>query len=445
MVFLLTWHGTLLCRRRQDGALVHRPLTDRSEDAAPVELDMPIERLRAEFSHHLRAVLPELPDHAPGALQRFHMRWAADQRTLNFYHGNVFLSAALSTGLVEALAPKAEDWEAFLPVSQAVLDALRELLGSSWLVRSTGALVERPAMWRFFNLLLGDIAVDLRYQLPLDLANWPHRLTLLRDGWRIEQLCLYRPLVYYAAFGSPAIMQQFAASVVSLIEFGRYQGHIAVLTDHSQTQLAELLPADVLARLAIVQFKPSDRPGFMTARYLILDLPNAWQFQPILYIDADVVFDRDVAPMLREIAVSDRIAAPFEPFSALRRSPPSGATLLQRDHCSPGDVAGFNTGTLGIPNLRAHAETLRLIRRIIANHSLLYGRGALPYADQEIANYLAFRLANFDTTLIARFVRVGGTDSHPRDGVGLAHFWGVAGAAARAQAMRDYLTLLRAG
>jgi hypothetical protein len=181
----------------------------------------------------------------------------------------------------------------------------------------------------------------------------------------------------------------------------------------------------------------------MTARYLILDVPSAWQFQPILYIDADIVFDRDVAPMLRAIATSDRIAAPFEPFSALSRSPPSGATLLQRDYCSPGDLAGFNTGTLGIPNLRAHAETLRLIRRIIANHSLLYGRGALPYADQEIANYVSFRLAHFDTTLIARHVRIGTIESHPGDGVGLAHFWGVAGAAARAQAMRDYLTLLR--
>ena len=194
MVFLLTWHGTLLCRRR-DGVLVHRPLADRSEDAPPVELDMPIERLRVDFSHHLRGVLPELPDHPPGALQGFRMRWAADQRTLNFFQGNVFLSAALGSGLVQASAPEARDWEAFLPVSQAVLDALRELLTNPWLVRSTGALVERPAMWRFFNLLLGDIAVDLRYQLPLDLANWPHRLTLLRDGWRIEQICLYRPLV----------------------------------------------------------------------------------------------------------------------------------------------------------------------------------------------------------------------------------------------------------
>ena len=47
---------------------------------------------------------------------------------------------------------------------------------------------------------------------------------------------------------------------------------------------------------------------------------------------------------------------------------------MQRDFCSPGYMAGFNTGTLGIPNLRAHAETLRLIRRIIMNHSLLHGR-----------------------------------------------------------------------
>ena len=86
---------------------------------------------------------------------------------------------------------------------------------------------------------------------------------------------------------------------------------------------------------------------------------------------------------------------------------------------------------------------MRLIRPIIANHSALYGRGALPYADQEIANYVPFRLAQFDTTLIARCVRVGTIESHPGDGVGLAHFWGVSGSAVRAQAMRDYQALLR--
>ena len=56
-------------------------------------------------------------------------------------------------------------------------------------------------------------------------------------------------------------------------------------------------------------------------------------------------------------------------------------------------MAGFNTGTLGIPNLRAHAETLRLIRRIIMNHAAVHGRSALPFVDQEIANYVSYRIA----------------------------------------------------
>jgi hypothetical protein len=98
---------------------------------------------------------------------------------------------------------------------------------------------------------------------------------------------------------------------------------------------------------------------------------------------------------------------------------------------------------MGIPNLRAHGAILRLIRRIIMNHSLLHGREALPYVDQEIANYVSYRLANFDTGLISRFVRFAGADAHLGSRCGLVHFWPVPGAAARAQAMRDYLTRLR--
>jgi hypothetical protein len=108
-------------------------------------------------------------------------------------------------------------------------------------------------------------------------------------------------------------------------------------------------------------------------------------------------------------------------------------------------MAGFNTGTLGIPNIRAHADTLRLIRRIIMNHSTLHGRMALPYVDQEIANYVSYRIAHFDTGLISRFVRFAGDDAHNGPRCGLVHLWPVAGAAARAQAMRDYLARLRAG
>ncbi len=154
--------------------------------------------------------------------------------------------------------------------------------------------------------------IDLRHQMPFDLASWPHRLTLLRDGWRIEQICQYRPLVYYSVFDRPEIMEQFAISVRSLIEFGRYQGQIVVLTDRASPELARMLPAEYMDRVTIIPFQPHDRPGFMVARYLILDWPDAWRYQPLLYVDADIVFDRDVTPMLHAIAMSDRIAAPVE-------------------------------------------------------------------------------------------------------------------------------------
>jgi hypothetical protein len=444
MAFLLTWHGTLLCRHRQSGALVHRPPSPASDDVVPVALDLPMEQLQPGFGHHLHATLPQLPANPPGELQRFRLQWAGDQRTITLQHDEAFLSAEPNGDQVTLVKAAAGGWQTFLPMSQIDLDVLRTIMTSAWLTRSSGALAERPATGALFHLHVGDLSVDLRFQLPFDLANWPDRLTLLRDGWRIDQICQYRPLIYYSAFGSAEIIEQFAISVRSLLEFGCYQGPIVVLTDQTPAALARHVAAEDLARVALLQIQPSDRPGFMSARYLILDWPDARQFQPLLYVDTDTVFDRDVTPMLRAVATSDRIAAPIELLSTLSDSPASGATLMQRDFCSPGYMAGFNTGTLGIPNIRAHAETLRLIRRIIMNHSVLHGRLALPYVDQEIANYVSYRLMNFDTGLISRFVRFLGGDADIGNRCGLVHFWPVPGAAARAQAMRDYLARLRA-
>ena len=84
-----------------------------------------------------------------------------------------------------------------------------------------------------------------------------------------------------------------------------------------------------------------------------------------------------------------------------------------------------------------------MLRRIVMNHSILHGRLALPYVDQEVANYVSYRLAPVDTGLISRFVRFAGNDADAGPRCGLVHFWPVPGAAARAQAMRDYVARLR--
>ena len=53
---------------------------------------------------------------------------------------------------------------------------------------------------------------------------------MLLDGWRIDLICRYRPLIYYAACGSAAFMQQFTLSLTSLVTIGAYDGAILVMT-----------------------------------------------------------------------------------------------------------------------------------------------------------------------------------------------------------------------
>jgi len=179
-------------------------------------------------------------------------------------------------------------------------------------------------------------------------------------------------------------------------------------------------------RLTVLHHEPTDFAGYVAAKYAILDWLPASQFQPLLFLDADIICDRPIEPVLCALAASDRIAAPIEEFSALQNSPSMGATLLQQDGCSPRYAVGFNCGTLGIPNLATHITTLRLLRTVMVNHADIHGRHAQGWVDQEIANYVSYRDAHFDTHLLTRFVRYAGWDNKTAGlsgRVGLVHFW----------------------
>jgi hypothetical protein len=446
MTALLTWQGTFLCRHRTTGGLIQRPVDSPLDDADLVDIGIPAELLQVTFANHLRNDTGLSLQLTEGALAGWAITRAADGRSINLEREGQYLSAIYRGEGINGAA-HAKDWEAFLPLSPADVEALRALPANNWVVRSTGAPVASKDVRfsAFSGLNLGSLKVDLRWQLPFDLSAWPNRLTLLREGWRIEQICRFRPLVYFAAFGNEATMRQFALSVRSLVTFGGYDGDIAVLTDHTAEEIAALLPAFDRPRVSVLQCDARDRMAFMAARYTIADWPDAWQYQPLLYADTDTIFDADIGPILRAIACSDRISAPVEAMSPLRTSASVGAGLLQLDGCDPRSMYGFNSGTIGIPNLFEHAHTLRLIGRVIANNAALNGRDSLGYADQEVANYVSYKIGHFDTVLLSPFVRVGWDNSVPRDNRrGILHFWAVAGSEERADVMTAYLQALEA-
>jgi hypothetical protein len=363
-----------------------------------------------------------------------------DHRSLMFFRDGRFLTVQGQTDVVIAADGDPGESAWFMAISGDDVAVLADVLSGEWLVQSadSGTRPERGSLTPGFVLNVGSLAVDLRWNLPFDRSQWPHRLPVLRDGWRIDLIYRFRPLVYFAAFGGSAFMQQFALSLESLATAGAYEGAIAVLTDKTPAEISTLAPPVMRSRLIVLPTSAHDKLAYMAARLTIGTWPEARDCQPLLYVDADILFDLPIAPMLWAIARSGRICAPAEP-EPLAGSTFVGGYLLQADNCSPGSRMGFNSGTLGIPNLRRFGPALDLIGRVMHNRASLCGRDGLPYADQPIANYVLYRLDAVDTELISPYVRLANNSADPADRRGLVHFCWVADAGVRADVMRAYL------
>ncbi len=445
MIYFLTTHGTLLVHR--DGGLAHESLRDIKDSANLFGVDLPIEAIRHDWrdfiADHTRPPVAFTADPIEGAIGPDP---TLDIVTIARDDGKI-LSAGREGGVTAWTDSDPAEWERFLPLSERDLGQILQLYASTWIIRSTGSLVRGwdVSLSRTFNLRVGPIEIPLNRNLPFEGRPWPFRITFLLEGWRVEELCLYRPMIFYAASTSPAVQAQLQQSVASLIQFGRYEGDVHVLTDMPHAELAATLPDLARDRLSVQSLGPQDFAGFVASKYGILDHAPAWEHQPLLYLDVDIVINAGLQPMLATIAASDRIVAPAENVGPMRTWPPVGGTLLQSDGHDSRFALGFNAGTLGIPNLPVHAGTLRLIRRTLSNILKARGRDALPWVDQEVANYVSYRLACVDTVAISRFVRYGGTHDADTPGAlsGMVHFWNT-GKGDRHQVMARYIEVLRA-
>ena len=81
------------------------------------------------------------------------------------------------------------------------------------------------------------------------------------------------------------------------LSLGHFRGQILVMTDRSPGELAANLPPMAPGHLDLVHLAPNDQAGFVAARFKILDLDWVARFQPVMYMDADVVFDTAIEPM----------------------------------------------------------------------------------------------------------------------------------------------------
>jgi hypothetical protein len=436
----LTWHGTILTRDQLGMPFRHESLAGGS-------LAGRVPPNAARFTLHCTSagpnigvtarLLPGVPAaEAPETADQpgFAVLPTGTGRAVFLHLGKNFLAAAQTCGPLHAAATPGE-FSVFVLVPEQELSHLLFIRDNQWMT-STGALIQHgeTGFCPGFIFRFGAIESDLRFgpcftstaAAPEASGSCLTEITVLRDGWKIAgQLRLFRPLIYYAAFGRPAIFEQLRCSLHSLAEFGAYTGDIHVISDRPKAYIAQFVPPALVNRLTVQHVSGMDFWDFALARLRLEQWPEAAQFQPLLYMDADIVFDLAVEPLLKDIARGGNICVASEPFSKLRDADCAGAPLFKAAGIDTGEKCGFNSGCQGFPSLAAARRYFSLTLHIAESYRAFHPGGVSKFADQPFANYVAYTTQAMNTELMDAAMRLSGPalSAAPANRRGMVHFW----------------------
>ncbi len=427
---LMTAHGTIVCVDGAD-ALYHVAMDAVGAGDRPLMLDLYGLTRAGRHERALAGANTRLAlGHVPGLPAGCELNLDADRRTATIRSGERYFCAEPMNRAMPCDRAGAGDWETFLLLTEEDYAVLHHLRRNSWVRGATRQVVTPDAIGfaEGFVLTLGDLRLDLRRSLP-PVVHTPgpggeaasaFAYTMLADGWRLERLHLYRPLVVVTALGAPGVTGQLLNVLGALLDFGAYRGHVHVITDLDHQVILDHVP-DLPPELLTVQKLPvREWKGSDPARYAILDLPMARSFQPLLCIDVDTVCDAPMQPVLAAVASLDRLCTILDDSPTMQSA--TGADLIRRAGGSPRFPCGLDGAVLGIPTLSAHAPLLELARTMVTNLIEQQGPGDPREVGQEALNYVSYTAGSFDTAALASFVRQAGPTDAFGPPTGLLHF-----------------------
>lgn len=323
---------------------------------------------------------------------------------------------------------KANLWESFLLINDDFIDRINHILNNNWLSKRNRQIVngKNITFRNDFLMKIGDFSVDMRNQRARDFGKY--NLTVFHDAWKLEEFLLYNPLIYITAYSSKSVLEQLKICVDALRELSGFDGQIIVMSDQSSTSIHELCGRKNATSIDVDPMYPKDFVGYVCSKFSLLNKKCYDGYQPIMYLDPDIVFNCDVNQMLQEATLVEDICAPLEDFNRIQTHVPIGSGLLQLDSLNPSPyAAGFNGGTIVYPNIentkvQAFLETSR---RTITNIGKLFGRDFNAWADQEVINYISIKEFNINTSCLSKYAKyVDHNPGNNEEFKGFVHFWG---------------------
>jgi hypothetical protein len=207
---------------------------------------------------------------------------------------------------------------------------------------------------------------------------------------------VYRPIVCTTAFGANEYFECLKLFLTSLVEFGHYFGDVAVFTERSADDIKEFLPEFMLPRIYIKHLTELSH----CAKYTVADA-GLERYSPILYVDNDIIVNRDINPILSAISMDRGICVTTEEehYSDLRSTTIGevrdvrrvgnwfGLEMLQSDPDCAGEVLPLvNGGILGFSDIGNFKILTELIRNLF--HHPCNINLEKYFGDQPFLNYV---------------------------------------------------------
>jgi hypothetical protein len=279
------------------------------------------------------------------------------------------------------------------------------------------------------------------------------QMLVVGPAGRMHVLALYRPIICFAAFGEDSYFSALGVAVSALRRFGAYDGALCIAADRERADVAAFLPESAGLDWIHVKLAPGER---LFARYGLPDW-GLEAFQPVLYLDVDIVANAPLRPMLSRLATTQRVHVSTETRlwrqETQRRAASAvaslegnwfGAWLFAGDKRMAGRPMAYgSSGVIGADTTERLRTSFALVQalRHAASPAMVE-----QYHDQALLNYALHASGHGEFNLLDGFVDfTRDAETAPAQRRGLLHFHsGVGRGPKKYRAMLAYAACLEA-
>ncbi|NHN88433.1 hypothetical protein [Acetobacter conturbans] len=324
-------------------------------------------------------------------------------------------------------------WETYSATKTFFETSFLDIARHSW-VSAHDRKIHLPQNTRISNdgFYIDGLYYDrLENQTALNTLSLNCSEIVLQRGMQVDRYIRYDPLIYFVVFGSDTQVKLLQESLRSLLTIGQFKGDLCIVTDRED--MRSFIPDSFSGKLHILKETAHSRIEMWRARYTVKNLHGIDRYQPILYLDTDIVCNDRIDDILLPILFSPNISVGTEDHQNIIMYPSIysemesvGKHFFEKDQFFPTSKYGFNSGIIGFSTIhvaaKAFACVVSMINRMIALSE------TTGWVDQAALNYVLHKLACVDEHSISALIGVGtgtglGLFTNATHTPVLLHFW----------------------